>query len=468
MEMGEQKFTTILDAYGKMTKVFFKDEENVCFETSMLATNFYNRSISLGHVAPGVFFTKTDPPRKCKIPGCNQVAMMTGKVDNTYVNTVHVNESYFLVTDSHVWIEFDPSTLSVHDAIHWDKKDNADLHITELGSAHPLRRPNHPNSLVALKTAFAMMPGMEKTLIEIYSVDSDVKPVKQRRLARFDTSELLLTSRTKGFTPYMHSFGLTENFAIVPIQPVHMDYMKIIEGTMLNEIFESVDENDMPNSMFVVANLTDGTSMHMKAKSKFWYVHTVNAFENEDVLTIDLTTSTEMNPLKSAAVSIEVNLNETLRDEKLNNFKMVVTRFELNVTSGEVKETQISQSTKSTDFPRINKNYAGRPYCFYYANEWFHHDEKTYGSMAIVKQSTCNGERLYWYREGWFPSEPYFVPNDSSNSEDDGVLIFTATNGVEEYSSLFVVDARTMREISEVKVPGDPVTFTTHGEFFSS
>ena len=144
MEMGEQKFTTILDAYGKMTKVFFKDEENVCFETSMLATNFYNRSISLGHVAPGVFFTKTDPPRKCKIPGCNQVAMMTGKVDNTYVNTVHVNESYFLVTDSHVWIEFDPSTLSVHDAIHWDKKDNADLHITELGSAHPLRRPNHP------------------------------------------------------------------------------------------------------------------------------------------------------------------------------------------------------------------------------------------------------------------------------------------------------------------------------------
>ena len=143
---------------------------------------------------------KTDPPRKCKIPGCNQVAMMTGKVDNTYVNTVHVNESYFLVTDSHVWIEFDPSTLSVHDEIHWDKKDNADLHITELGSAHPLKRPNHPNSLVALKTAFAMMPGMEKTLIEIYSVDSDVKPVKQRRLARFDTSELLLTSRTKGFT----------------------------------------------------------------------------------------------------------------------------------------------------------------------------------------------------------------------------------------------------------------------------
>ena len=97
---------------------------------------------------------------------------------------------------------------------------------------------------------------------------------------------------------------MTENFAIVPIQPVHMDYMKIIEGTMLNEIFESVDENDMPNSMFVVANLTDGTSMHMKAKSKFWYVHTVNAFENEDVLTIDLTTSTEMNPLKLSLIHI--------------------------------------------------------------------------------------------------------------------------------------------------------------------
>ena len=468
MEMGSQKFTTILDAFGKMTKVYFKDDANVCFETSMLPTKFYNRSRDLGHVAPGVFFTETDPPRKCEIPECNQIAMMTGKVDNTYVNTVHVNNTYYLVTDSHIWIEFDPKNLHTHNAIEWNKKDNADLHITELGSAHPLRRPNHPNSIVALKTAFAMMPGMQKTLIEIYSVDSDTKPVKQNRLARFDTNDMLLSSSTKSFTPYMHSFGLTENFAIIPIQPVHMDFMKIIKGTMLNEIFEPVQDDEMPTSMFVVSNLTDGTNIRLKSKSKFWYVHTVNAFETgSDLLTIDLTTSMKLNPLKSPAVSIQVNLNETQRDEKLKDFKMIVTRFELNLTSGNVTETQISQSNKSTDFPRINSNFLGRPYCYYYANEWFHHNENTYGSMAVVKQNTCSGERLYWYREGWFPSEPYFVPNDQNDAkEDDGILIFTATHGVEEYSSLFMLDAHTMQEISEVKIPGDPVTFTTHGEFF--
>lgn len=211
---------------------------------------------------------------------------------------------------------------------------------------------------------------------------------------------------------------------------------------------------------------------------KHRYVHTVNAFETgKDLITIDLTTSTRANPLKSAAVSIQVNLNETSRDELLKDFKMVVTRYELNLTSGDVKETDISDVSKSTDFPRINSKFQGFKYCHYYANEWFHHDNKTYGSMAIVKQNTCNGKRTHWYRAGWFPSEPYFLPNndDDANTsyatateDDNGVLIFSATNGKGNFSSFFVLDAKTMQEISEIRVPGDPITFTTHGEYFSS
>ena len=86
----------------------------------------------------------------------------------------------------------------------------------------------------------------------------------------FDTSKILSNGSSKTFVPYMHSFGLTENYAIVPIQPVHMDFMGIIKGDMLNEIFEPVSDKEMPSSIFVVANLNDGTTIQIKAKSKFW------------------------------------------------------------------------------------------------------------------------------------------------------------------------------------------------------
>lgn len=99
--------------------------------------------------------------------------------------------------------------------------------------------------------------------------------------------------------------------------------------------------------------------------------------------------------------------------------------------------------------------------------------------MAIVKQGLCGNEGVvdatlvaevqspvYFFREGWFPSEPTFVPREEgAGEEDDGALLFTIMHGATREASLVVLDAKSMELMDEVALP-TTMTFTTHGEFF--
>ena len=131
-----------------------------------------------------------------------------------------------------------------------------------------------------------------------------------------------------------------------------MNFMKLITGgAMLSDIFEDVA--DMETSMFAMVPMSeddnDGDVEFVRAKSRFWFVHVVNAFQqDDDVVTIDLTVSTTGNPLSSPAVNISVNLNKTQRDEKLATFRMHVRRFQVNRTSRDVVETDTHARDEQT------------------------------------------------------------------------------------------------------------------------
>ncbi len=87
--------------------------------------------------------------------------------------------------------------------------------------------------------------------------------------------------------------------------------------------------------------------------------------------------------------------------------------------------------------------------------------------MAIIKQNVCTGERVYWYKANYFPSEPTFVgsPDSDSTQEDDGVLLFSVMHGATQDTFLMVINATTMEPISQTSVP-TTMTFTTHGQFY--
>ena len=59
------------------------------------------------------------------------------------------------------------------------------------------------------------------------------------------------------------------------------------------------------------------------------------------------------------------------------------------------------------------------------------------------------------------------MPGFSKAAEDDGVLVFTVLNGENRTSSFVAVDAASMQTLQEATLPGDPIGFTTHGQYYS-
>ena len=112
----------------------------------------------------------------------------------------------------------------------------------------------------------------------------------------------------------------------------------------------------------------------------------------------------------------------------------------------------------------MNDQFARKPYCIYYADEWFH-EEGDYAAMAIVKHDICKDERTYFYRKGCYPSEPRFIDSAESHLEEDGTLVFTLTDGNTKTSSLVMLNASIMEEIRRIEMPVG-IGFTTHGQFY--
>ena len=57
------------------------------------------------------------------------------------------------------------------------------------------------------------------------------------------------------------------------------------------------------------------------------------------------------------------------------------------------------------------------------------------------------------------------IPAQGSEAEDDGIVVFTALNGIEDQSYFITLNASSMELLSEVG-PFPPISWTLHGEFY--
>jgi len=198
----------------------------------------------------------------------------------------------------------------------------------------------------------------------------------------------------------------------------------------------------------------------------FYYVHAVNAFQNETGLTLDLCSSNHSNPLFSPMTTLGFMQNKTLRDSY--EYRSGIQRFTVAFDDMDhVKITDLSPPGIVSDMPRVNPNNVAKPYCIAYLMEFWHasaeHGGDTYANMAVYRQDVCTGKRTYFHRDALFPSEAYMIP--TSDDEEEGLLVFTAYDGIAKSSSFVVLDAKTMTELGEIALP-EKVPFTIHGDWF--
>ena len=424
--IGKRRFQGVLDGFGKLHR-FQLAGQQVCLKARMMMTKFYNDSIATGTVAPGILFDETVPPRDtCKLlPMCN----IHGPNDNTFVNTIQVSDDHFTTwTDSTQLNRVDVHTLRVDGKWNWTDSLEQRGHFPLLGSAHPVRRDGD-GDWVALDIEAPQ--GLVKPGSVVFQIFTIPHMAPHRRQ--------LVYKAALDSIPYFHSFGVTPRYTVLGFTPMKMKVLPLLLNKPMRDSFEQAQPL-VTTFRVVPFNSSEGVR-EFTPMAPFTYNHIVNVFENASGVVFDAVTWQKASLwLTQAGSELSFNRNKTARDAWTD--RQQIWRYVLHFNDSSVTSEPISVAGRLTEFPKINMDLSTRPYCIYYAVEFFHNDRE-YGSMAIVKHNICSGERLYWYKPSHFPSEPYFISRHTEH-EDDGVVAFTVLDGTTGTSHLMLVDATDM------------------------
>jgi carotenoid cleavage dioxygenase-like enzyme len=290
------------------------------------------------------------------------------------------------------------------------------------------------------------------------------------------TFRTVVNSYMTDYTPYFHSFGLTSKYAVLPHNLFTVDFNAVVfNGGFLSKSFKNVSRTQQ--EVYVVPLNGDSPIQFLLPTGvNFYYLHHINTYESADGndIIFDMAAYNE-NPMLGGLISIAEQTNKASRDAIQN--RAFLARLTLTVNGPNKGQTDYKSfgtpdEYKFTDFCRSNPLYNGVAYCFVYCNQWFH-DGKALGSMAVTKFNLClppgsNNQVASWYIPSTYPSEPTFIPSDHPDAaEDDGLLMFTSTDGILNQSKVEFVNAATMQSVWSVPLP-QRVTFTTHGEFYQN
>ena len=367
-------------------------------------------------------------------------------LDNTNVNVFDIGGETVALSDFWEVYGFDRNTLSNATMFKAKLPDGIpeiynNFHISSV--AHPLHE-YCTNAVITLAIIDSPVP-FYSSLINVIRVHS------------LENQELI-ASIEMDRAPYMHSFALTENYAIIFADPMFVNVFGIFrDGYVVDSIYW---EPERDSTVYIVS-LKDGTVKNLKTPAMF-HAHSVNAFEQNDEITIQYIThaSTEI----YHQLSIRVYTNETLRKQELT-MSPSLTTYVID-SKHETITRQIFLPTNKLsirmDLPVINENYRFKRNCYVYGVDT--HEEDC-AIMSIVKRDVCRGQDLTWHKSSHYPSEAIFVAAPNAVSEDDGVLLSVVLDGKRKESYLLVLDAKTMTTRAVSPLP-HLVPFSIHGQFF--
>jgi len=254
---------------------------------------------------------------------------------------------------------------------------------------------------------------------------------------------------------YMHSFALSENYAILFNAPLVMNPTKVIKVG----VPDSMEWDKSKPLELIIVNIHSGESRKIKTKPLFG-MHFANAYEEGNLIHIDYCMYPDFTVIQN--FHVEKFLDPKQRNDIPNKNQFL--RYTINLDDNTVKTTDFS-TTYQFEFPVINEAYRHKKYCYVYGTS-FRHDNVHWASQAIVKKNMCEPNKdVSWIVENHYPSEPWFVASPDAKTEDDGLLFSVVLDGENAESYLAVFDPKDMTLINKSKAPFH-IPFRIHGRFY--
>jgi all-trans-8'-apo-beta-carotenal 15,15'-oxygenase len=252
--------------------------------------------------------------------------------------------------------------------------------------------------------------------------------------------------------PFLHDFGLTENYAIFVLSSISFSLAGPLFGT-------TTLNNAMGYRMGqpMQAIIVDLRTMRVAQTADLppgIVVHFGNSCEVGDEIVTDF--------IQSSDVRNFSGLSDVFSIDRVTGGPIY--RYRFNVTTGEINH-ELYYHAPHGEFPAWNTRATGHvsKYLYYVATL----DNGTpFSFNALIKLNTETGAYLARdYGQNRYTSEALFAPRESARSEDDGYLLSFVYDTTRHRTDVVILDAcNPQEEIAAVKL-SHHVPFGFHGHF---
>lgn len=396
------------------------------------------------------------------------------QTDNTLVTVYPIDREMYAFTETPKIHKFDVKTLETLEKVDLRKHTNIII------------QPAHPHVYHEKLYNCGLSITSEGSQYVIFSIpDGEDKFENVKVISK-------IPSKHKFSPSYMHSFGITQNYFVVIEQPLVMPafQMKISQYTKSSFVNNFKWLENSPTFIHIVDRVTGEVKQTYETEA-FFYFHTINQYEKDGHVVLDLSCYKDAELVKG----LLVNHLKKIKNEKIksNMFNSRVLRFvmPLNVTIDDTSRDKNLVTLKASNAVAFLKpdntifcapellyenalefgtiwyeKYVGKPYKYFYGVGHDIHSERPGKLVKVDVENKMNSE---WQEDNAYPSEPIFIAAPDATSEDDGVVISAIMYGDPDsnHVDLLVLDAQTFKELGrcEFKNLSNPVTKTFHGWF---
>ena len=382
------------------------------------------------------------------------------------------------LTDSVDSVNFDPVTLATEGVQTWS---NDTLKSTEISCAHPHIEPNTGGTSL-INYALAVNP-MGNVTIQMYRMGKD------RVRKPFG-----VYSKGVPFTPYIHSFSVTERYVILLVYPTAYDMMCMILGKPMHECMAWKGKTTKTQVVVFDLKSTDPNKppVFVTETEAFHSQHHINAYEVPSGATggasIVLDLCAYVSPVfwtsKYPFGDLEVMKARTSRNQVggFGTYRRLNIQFAEDGTGSvgilDIPVKDEKGNVYTVDFPFINRGIGfggldGSHYCKFFALSPRARNSTEFADWAIVQVDACAPKSApnakVWFKERHYPGEPIFVPETPTVPTENGVLLVNVLDGVEETSYVQVLNATTMESVARIDhATHKTLPYMQHASFFKT
>jgi len=421
-EVGDRPLRHWFDGFAMLHR-FSIDSGRVSYANRFLRSRAFEAAQRTGRLAYHEF--ASDPCRTLFRRA--QMLFAPKLTDNGSVNVARLGERYLAMTETPMPVVFDPQTLETLDV-------------------EPPRRPG------VFPTAH---PHFEDSRLVGYTTRIGARSSYELFEQAPDGSVRTVVRIPEQHPSYMHSFSLTERYAVLIAQPHVLDSaLKLALGG--RPFIENYRWRPELGTRLHVIDRRAGRHVGTWRTEPFFCFHTVNAFEDAGRLVLDLVAWDD------ASVIDGLYLDRLRERAPLPHND--VRRVTIDLAAQGEARTEVLVDA-AVEMPRIS--YArcnGRPYRYAWASGA---GVARDGDQRVVKLDVLTGDLTTWEEPGAYPGEPVFVAAPGATAEDEGVVLSIVLDAGRGSSYLLVLHAATLDELARARVPHH-ITAGLHGEFFAA